>query len=141
MSMGYSGNFAITFEKEKIEAMNLESWAHFMSLLEEAKVTVEEYGCCLEDDGILYNVDGEVEETLSNNIDQAFETFQKEFKEKTGATINARYHYSEEHGDIYDEVDGFYFELDFNDLYQLTPVGKALSNNEDFKFKFFVTYG
>lgn len=69
-----------------------------------------------------------------NDIISAFEKLQKDYNSPV-ATLYMSYHLSE-NGDIYDDISGVFFAID--NVYQLTPFGKAIKNK--FERKYYVTY-
>lgn len=132
-------NFALEVSKNKIEEMNLESWKEFKNTLSQLNVSLDHYAIAVEYEDLVYNNnEEELKENEVKKIDDSFFKFQEEFKQKTGLSISIGYHDSEEIGSAYDEVQGTYLSLDFDEVYQLTPLGEK--NKDLFNWKYFVLF-
>lgn len=139
MAMGFGANFAIVIDNEKLEEMNLGSYTNLLQALKERNVSMDSFASSIYHDDMFYDEDGE-EVKDQDFLYGVYKAFLEEFKEKTGIDINLCHHSADDDGDCYDEVDGAYFELDFGDVYQLTPEAKALQKTAGFEMKFFVKF-
>ena len=148
MGMGYSGNSIIEVTTEKLTEINPASFNRFIETLEKYQVSLDAFAIAITDEGDIMTKDtesGEGEEVLcesmSKDLDRAYLTFIRQFKEDTGVAIELFYHDGENKGDRYDDIDGATWALNFDDVYQMTPKAEALKNNLPFERQWFVEYG
>ena len=142
MGMGYSGAFALVIEQEKIEEMSLVTFKNFLEGLKTYNVPLSHFAQSYSIEDVIYDEEGEeLSEDSMNKLYDLFESFQEEFKNRTGVDIYIGYHDQEEQGSHYDDVDDVFFALDFSDVYEMTPEAKYLQEKTGFEMKFFVSYG
>jgi hypothetical protein len=78
----------------------------------------------------------------SDEVFYAYDQLLKKFKQETDLTLDLGYHDSNDSGDRYDELDGYFFAVNFSEVYELTPVGrKAKEQGIDICVKSYVSYG
>lgn len=135
MAMGHAGYTAITLNVNRLELLQLKSYSNLKKVLELSEDEKYELHEAIEFDRIKT-----LDESLMKYADYV-EEFRLEFFEKTGIKVYLGYHDKENHGDIYDEVEGLYFELEFGDVYQMTDEAIDLSRVAAFGFESFVYYG
>lgn len=135
MAMGHAGYTAITLNVDRLELLQLKSYSNLKKVLELSEDEKYELHEAIEFDRIKT-----LDESLMKYADYV-EEFRLEFFEKTGIKVYLGYHDKENNGDIYDEVEGLYFELDFGDVYQMTDEAIDLSRRAAFGFESFVYYG
>ena len=138
MGMGYGANFDVIIAEEDVKKICSREGAKLDSL-------INEYGSSWEDVAQASEYSNEIEgvdEKGNNVIWDAIEVVLKAFKERTGIGLDFHYHDSDSHGDRYDEVNGVYYSLNWNDCYQITPQYKQLREiGVDATMKYWVTYG
>lgn len=135
MAMGYSGYTAITLNVDRLELLQLKSYSNLKKVLELSEDEKYQLHRAIEIDGIKT-----LDESLMKYADYV-EEFRLEFFKKTGIEVYLGYHDKENNGDIYDEVEGLYFELKFGDVYQMSDEAIDLSRRAAFGFESFVYYG
>lgn len=75
---------------------------------------------------------------------KAWHAVHDKFKEKTDVDLLVEYHSQEDEGDRYDEVDGLYFCISQEDLYQPTPAYQKMMERfgkDVVERKFYVSFG
>lgn len=135
MAMGYGGSAVITLDVNRLEMLQLKSYSNLKEVLELSEDEKYQLYEAIEIDGI---------ETLDESLmrySDYIEEFKLEFFEKTGIKVYLGYHDKENYGDIYDEVEGLYFELSFEDVYQMSENAIDLSRKAAFGVEFLVHYG
>ena len=135
MAMGYDGNAVITLDVNRLELLQLKSYFNLKKVLELSEDKKYQLYKTVEFGDIKT-----LDESLMKYADY-IEKFKLEFFEKTGIEVYLDYHDKENNGDIYDEVEGLYFELNFRDVYQMSEDAIDLSRRAGFGFKYFVHYG
>lgn len=140
MSMGYSGHEIVCIEEEDIEKMNLPSWTRFKMKMVELNVSMEDFAMYKNEFVSTIRKEGveeELEEEFIEELIRLFDEFEREFWKKTEINLILGYHDSESYGSEYDELNGYYFELWFDDIFQPTEKAKKIP----YKWKSFVVYG
>lgn len=140
MGMGYSANFALVISDTDIEKIVPEDFKKLIQTLKKNNTNLDSIARFL---FYNYSDDDKDEFTLKQqeNI-SALESLLNNFKTITGISLNLKYHDSTNWGDIYDDIDGYYFDLDFYDIFQYTHNAQKLSNNKiSASMQFFVTCG
>ena len=135
MAMGYGGNAVITLDVNRLELLELKSYSNLKKVLELPEDEKWQLYETIEYGDIIT-----LDESLMKYADY-IEEFKLEFFEKTGIKVYLGYHDKENNGDIYDEVEGLYFELSFGDVYQMSENAIDLSRKATFGFEYFVHYG
>lgn len=151
MSMGHSAAFAVVIEEEYLEKLKLEELSLFYQAVEDAGATVENFAAVVRfeyydiDDieAMYYEDDPTPDEVLERTgpIIDAYEKLREAFKARTGLALFLNHHNSEDEGDIYDDVNGCFWELSFSDVYMLTPEAKKLQETIMFDIQRYVVYG
>jgi hypothetical protein len=137
MGMGYGAYFEWVVEEEKLKQVCEEEYGELSEVLKKFKVSFDELASA-----ICYQSEIEVEEEEVNEIFFSFDQLVKRFKEKTDLTLHLGYHDSSDSGDRYDELDGYFFAVDFSEIYELTPVAKkAKEQGINIRAKTYVSYG
>lgn len=145
MGQGYGANFTMKLDAEKVEAMVAEPLAEFLALL-------EEYGLAYGDFAREYNMEEivlefeKVEEVKAatkaqEKVLSAFKQVTDLFKKKTGLSLCVNYHPSSDIGSCYDDVDGVYYSLEFDEVFSVSEKAKELEKTIPYDMSFFVTYG
>lgn len=148
MSMGHSAVFSVVIEEEDLEKLKLEELSLFYQAVEDAGATVENVAAVVrfEDydiDDMYYEDDPTEDEALERTrpIIDAYEKLHEAFKARTGLGLFLNIHNSEDEGDIYDDVNGCFWELSFSDVYMLTPEAEKLQETIPFDIQHYVVYG
>ena len=144
---GYGANFAMVMDTEKVEALVAEPFAVFQETLDKYGVTFDafaesystgndlEIAAAIE---ITYGIDAEI---ANEEITAVFQEVALAFKEKTGFSLNVEYHNKEYNGDDDDEVDGGFYFLLFDEVYQERPEATALNEIVPFGLRYYVNQG
>lgn len=135
MAMGYGGNAVITLDVNRLELLKLKSYSNLKKVLELSEDEKYQLYEAIEIEDIKI-----LDESLKKYVDY-IKKFNLEFFEETGIKVYLGYHDKENNGDIYDEVEGLYFELGFEDVYQMSEDAIDLSRKAAFGFEYFVHYG
>ena len=134
--MGYGSNYAYVIEEESIIKIVPKEYRQFQEILENLGQTMDTVASDLSIGGPISNVN-------ADDIEKIYESFKylkEKFKEITEIGIDLMYH-DKENGDRYDEVDGAFWILYWDDVVELTPNVKKLEQLCDFKVKQWVTFG
>lgn len=136
--MGYGANMDTVISIEDIGKIAPSEWKRLKDLLEEADVTLDALAVAVQYGD---NID-EAPEEKEDAIFQAYTSLVDEFKRQTSIGLEVRHHDSSDSGSRYDDVDGAFFSLAWNDVYEYTGQMKALLD-KGFKpeMKFWVTFG
>lgn len=136
MPQGYGAVFAIQVKQEDLEKLNLKSYNGFMNELKEQNVDLDEFAFY-----IRHEIDEPDDNIEMQKLHNAFNAFQEEFKQKFNMRIALNYHNKEEEGSYPDQVDGGYFALYFDEVYQLTDNAKTLNEKVPFDTVQYVVFG
>lgn len=136
MSMGYWAVFTVNVKTEDLEKLNMPPYRAFIEKLKTEGSNLNEYAYCLQ-----HETEEEYEGKDIEGIHQAFKDFQDAFEERFSMEIFLEYHDQDAHGDIYDDVDGGYFALNFNQTHRLTEEAKNLQKELPFEIVQYVTFG
>lgn len=141
MAMGYSANVAIVISEDELMEMGLSSYRLLRKMMEKLEDSYSDYD--IFDILVMSGPDSyaEVSQEDLNRLVNIYESFLEEFKEATGIGVYLNYHDSHANGDRYDEVDGMFFELEFNDIYEIKPTVIKARKKVDFDHKYFVQHG
>jgi len=123
MGMGYVACSEWVISNEKVKEIVSNEYDKFIKALLNNDISIEEFAMEAEFDDVVWD-------DFCSEAGLAYEELIKAFKDKTDIRIYLKYHNQEIDGDRYDEVDGAFFVLDWNDMYQLTPEAKALIGND-----------
>ena len=142
MSSSYNGAFAVVIEEKDLERLQLKELALFYKALDDAGITIEDiaHDFSLEDYSMT-NVFYGPHEEKRDSVVNAYSDLRDAFKAKTGLDLMLNNHDSDERGSANDEVDGPFWNLFFDDVYQLTPEAKKLQQTVPFEIKRFVDFG
>lgn len=157
MSMGYGAGFTLKVKEEVLEKLVPEQIKTFLNQMEEADFSTTDFLTAIEEikineDNWENALDTLIEEMESEDVNEnikvaenavkAWIDLRNSFEKATGFPLYMGYHNSEEYGSEYDEVEGIYFSLNFNDVYEETEsMKKAKEKGMDYDMSFFVTYG
>ncbi len=139
MGMGYVACSEWVISNEKVKEIVSNEYDKFIKVLLNNDISIEEFAMEAQFiDEIIAGLkdlkkalpDDVVWDDFCSEAGLAYEELIKAFKDKTDIRIYLKYHDQEVDGDRYDEVDGAFFVLDWNDMYQLTPEAKALIGND-----------
>lgn len=132
MSNGHFANFDYVISEEEVKKIVPDEFAAFNMMLFVNNKNISEYA---QD---IYLDEAEEEETIF----VAYLNLCNSFKEKTDISIYLGYHDSESSGSSYDEVDGHFFCLNWNDMVQLTPAAEKLREQKiKFNLDTWTVYG
>ena len=134
MGMGYGANYADVIEGRSVQEICPEEFQAFEKALGVAGMHIETYATAIYFDDADPN-DLEQEEFMHINL--AYKQLQKAFYNATNLDIWLDFHNSEDNGDRYDDVKGYYWAVD--GMYQLTEAGKKMQDKVGRKF--YVTFG
>ena len=140
---GYGANFAMVMDTEKVEALVAEPFAVFQETLDKYRLTFDSFAetyAMAYDYNIKAIIDGkEIDiEAARKEVTTAFRAVESEFKEKTGFSLNVEYHNQDENGANDDEVDGGFYFLLFDEVYQERPEATALNEIVPFGLRYYV---
>lgn len=124
MLMGYIACSEWVISNEKVKEIVSNEYDKFIKTLLDNDISIEKFAMEAQ------FIDDVVWDDFCSESGLAYEELIKAFKDKTDIGIYLKYHDQEVDGDRYDEVDGAFFVLDWNDMYQLTPEAKALIGND-----------
>ncbi len=143
---GYGANFAMVMDTEKVEALVAEPFAVFQSKLDKYHLTFDNFAetyAMANDYDIKAIIDGKKIdiEAARKEVTTAFQAVESEFKSKTGFSLNVEYHNQDENGANDDEVDGGFYFLLFDKVYQERPEATALNEIVPFGLRYYVNQG
>ena len=115
MAMGYAAAFANVIESDVVRELVTEEFDTFYKAIEDEGLDFEE----VVRDGMFGGIDNE-------RVRKACEDLQQAFYEKTQIRLYLGYHDADSEGDRYDDIDGVYFYLHWNDIYQYTDKAEKL---------------
>ena len=129
MGMGYGANFAEVIEDEGLRKLCPKEFKAFMGAIDKSE---------LEDlESFARKLVYEDDEIDDESLVPLYDDLKKAFEKKTKLSLRLDFHCSEDDGDRYDEVNGYYWRV--KGMYQLTPAGKKI--DKYVSRKFFVTFG
>lgn len=131
--------FAVVVEEEKIKEMEMESFESFVKILEDHNVSFNEFAYAYVAEDVID--EDRLTEDTERKIFEAFDYFQQEFDSKTGLFLEVGFHDSDNHGSSSDEVNGGFYHLAFDDVYQVKESLIPLKANNSFELKRFVSFG
>jgi hypothetical protein len=138
MGMGYSANFGCVVGYNDIRSICGEEFDLLEKLLEELDSNMEELARHMDWDMDL----DELEQEGYDKLMIAFEEVLKKFKEATGLELILRCHDQSDNGDRYDDVDGAFFEVSFDEVFELTSKAKRAEElGINIRLEQWVTYG
>lgn len=130
MGMGYAANFVETIEQNFVKETCPKEFQKFVNEFDkDENITLEEFARNASQD----------ENDHDTKAFKAFDKLTKAFKDKVGLDLYLGYHDQENDGDRYDDVNGVYWYLDFNEVYKLTPAAKKIADK--ISRQFFVNFG
>lgn len=129
MSMGYSAGKAETVEQDFVIETCPKEFKNLIKILNAENVDFDTFANDIE----FYP------EQFDKKITDAFDALVSEFKEQTGLDLGISYHDKENNGDRDDEIDGAYWYLGFDSVYQMTEAAKKIINK--IHTKTFVHFG
>jgi hypothetical protein len=140
MGMGYQGEMALVLDKEKVEALVAEPYAAFLSALDKHERNFNGFARAysITDSIELENL-GADEQLVLDEMLHSFSAVSAAFKSKTGLSLYVDYHNSQEEGDEPDDVDGGFYCLDFNEVYNMRQKARALHKKAPIEMAFCVT--
>lgn len=127
MGMGYGANYADVIESNDVANVCEITWKKLEAALKSDDMSLEDFA------HLLYFND--VDEDSDTYL--AYLSLQKAFNHFTGLDLYLGFHDKEECGDRYDQINGYYWNVD--GMYELTEAGKKMESVVDRKF--FVTFG
>jgi hypothetical protein len=134
MGMGHNAAFAETVEEDFVKQTCPTEFQSFIDALDEIDgITIEHFARDLMNSLIDDSEDG------YRNLISRYDELCSDFCKKTGIIIFLSYHDSSNDGDRYDEVDGHFWCLDYDCVYQKTPAAIALGDK--ITRKFYVQFG
>lgn len=144
MGQGYGANFTMKLDAEKVESMVAEPLAEFLSLLEEYGLEYGDFASEYPKDEIVLEFENVEKGMIAKAREEVLAAFKKVtdlFNEKTGLTLCVNYHPSSDIGSRYDDVDGLYYSLLFEEVFTVSDKVKELEKTIPYDMSFFVTYG
>ena len=152
MSMGYGANFAEVVTTESLAKIIGDKGCRkvnaFIKAFNSYRFGDGEYECrdelcdAIMETGCPVNIDTDRKEFKA--LQAKWNEIAGKFKEATGIGLWCNWHDSGDNGDIYDEVDGLYFDVGLKSIWQPTKAYReAMAKfGEDFiTRKFFVSFG
>jgi len=155
MGMGHAPVCVITVKKEDIIKQGFTSLIKLEELLAEHNETIDSFAQIVEYVELNY---GTATTLLYDELQDVgnefgvkmgillhgltlYKQFQLDFNEKYKLNIALGYHDKKEQGDIYDDVSGGYFAIDFGDVYEVTEQAKNMQKDIPFEISQFVVFG
>lgn len=137
MAMGYYGIQVVHIKDEDIKKIVPKEFFNLKSFAEKSGLTLNDVAIAEHyNDALKTTIN--IEEKVFNLLESLYIAF----KEKTEIGLYLAYHDNLNYGSAYDEIDGYYFALDWGDIYTFTPAAKLLQKlGVDFEDKDFVVYG
>lgn len=127
MASGFYGVQKQIIKDDEIEKLKLPEWAKFKETLDSYGINIHDYARAVEiGDTIIAETGNELSDDEQHEVHCSYQNFINAFKQRTGIGIFINHHDSENEGDVHDDIDGAFFELDSSDIYQLTPQAKKL---------------
>ena len=117
MSMENYANVAETVEQDFVEKTCPKEFNAFIDALD------KEDGVTLENFADRADTDDNEKDTV---FFKKYKALQKAFKEKLGLDLYISYHDRQEDGD--GDIDGVFWYLDFDDVYEMTPAAKKIAD-------------
>ena len=136
MGNGYASNNADIVEPDFIKKMCSKEWDAWEEISKEADLAIPELVEMVEQ-VYLNHAAPKNEDEAAKGIRKAYLALFRAFKKKTGLSLQLEYHDSENNGDRYDGVDGYYWSV--SGVWQQTPAGKKY--RRFIKSVGFVSYG
>jgi hypothetical protein len=135
MGMGTSACHADTVTNEFVTKTCPEEYKVLLEVLQENDYDIDRLAYCATNGG---DVESELTVDMDDEpaaiINNAYDKLCIVFEEKTGLTLEIKYHDKE---DRYDEVNGMFWEVD--GVYEKTAAGKKY--DKDIERKFWTTFG
>lgn len=144
MGQGYGANFTMKLDAEKVEAMVAEPLAEFLALLEEYGLEYGDFASEYPKDEVVLEFENVKEGKVAKAQEKVLSAFKQVtdlFKKKTGLSLCVNYHPSSDAGSCYDDVDGVYYSLVFEEVFTVSEKAKELEKTIPYDMSFFVTYG
>jgi len=137
MSSGYCSNFVLVPSDKLMEGVKTELDTLILVLKIFDKDLDDLAFASLIDDFIEINDDenGIKVEQIDDLLQKVFDKFEMLY----GVELRLCYHNSDTEGSCYDDVSGSFWEIDYGDMYQLTPAGKKIEG--EVMRATFVSYG
>jgi hypothetical protein len=131
MGMGYGANYADIIDESLLRELCSIEFKALEEALEKHDLNMEGYAR-----EIVWN--GGLDENECKDIEDAYQRLREVFEIVTeGLTLALDFHDSEECGDRYDDVNGYYWSV--YGVYEMTHAGKLMQGK--IERKFFVTFG
>jgi hypothetical protein len=138
MGMGYGANFDVVISEADVKKICIREWNRLDDI-------IDEYSSSWNDVGIAVQYADEVNGVSKEGSDaiwNAIEDLQRAFKERTGISLDICHHDSSGEGSRYDDVDGQFFVLNWNDCFKPSPEYQQLKERGiNVDIKYWVTYG
>lgn len=120
MGMGYGGNFSVVIQESDLKKVVPAAFKRFATARADMLDDYEEFAQLVSnDDKMNPEVHGVKE------MEAAYAALQAAFKKATGIGLYLNYH-SEDDGDRYDDVNGIFWSLSFDDCYPESKQFKTL---------------
>lgn len=130
--MGYGSNYAETIEEKSVKKICPKEFKNFMQALDESHEDLECFASSINN--------GDCAEDLETG--QAYEALCKALKKATGLTTELGFHDADECGDKYDDINGHFWWIDADEIWQLTPEAKKLEDaGHKIERQFYVSFG
>lgn len=147
MGMGYAGSFAMTIEDSTVKKIvGKRIWDKYVATREACSEVADENQ--IMQDGFDLDEEGftDAEKALIETFIKAYRNVTGTFGKKQGMSIARNSHSAEEDGSRYDDVDGCFWELDFNDCYRESVAMKRLNDvakkcKDEVKMSHYVQFG
>lgn len=140
MGMGYAAAFVIEITMEDLEKLKLPEHKAFIQYLMKNEIDINEFAQKVQFIDI-DEKDNDDDEDLFTKAFDKYIALSQAFKTKYGVGLYLGYHDSNDDGSRYDDIDGVYYTLEFNDVYKLSEEAEKLKKVAPFEIKQFVQYG
>lgn len=154
MGQGYTAGFSIHITNEDVDKLELESYNEFVNQLKLEGVTFDAFAEIVQYIEMHYTaetpvdtyvgqiaIDFEEKEESIKCLLVKYNAFKEEFKLATKISIWLNYHNQDTQGDLYDDIDGGFFALNYDEVYVLSDAAKELQKVTSFQTAHFVVYG
>lgn len=134
MSMGYISNVVVEIEDSELEKLELETYKEFTKTLKSENFDINDFALYRQ----YRTMSSSYDEVKITKVNNAYNLFINEFEEVYNMSLTIDHHDSEVRGGSYDDIDGVFYALDFNQVYRLSEKAQTLDLDASFKMSQFV---
>lgn len=157
MANGHAAAFAVTVEENDIGKLQLETFDALQNCLQDSHISMDTLASFIKDAMLdypsTYVLEEQQEEEKENMLEHmseaeadaymtgvsVYNNFCRQFEETYGIKIWLDFH-GDAQGDVYDEVEGAFWQLCFHDVYTVTQRAQEMAGDIPFDISRFVIY-